>query len=664
MRPPGASAASVPKPDLGPRTLFRRALSNLRLPLSMAIPAVGFVAGAGFLTLAYSVAATRPPGQLEYTLFWTGELLAVVPAALRLLARGPSRPERLAILVALGLFGFVPMLLRDPTAEIFHDALAHWTAAQEVFHTGKLFRPDTLLHIVQYYPGLSALTVSLRSLTGMSTFQVGTAEIWLLHVTSLIGVFVLVERISGSSRAAGIAGLIYSLNPAFVFFDSQFAYESLAVPLFIWALAAAVILQQRLRQRPHERHAWLRQPVASWLAVGVMASAACIVTHHVTTWALVGTLWLMSAAPVVLRLHSRRARLASWGTAVMAGAITIGAAAWLVLVAPETIAYVAPHVTGGIQGALAILSRRSGGRQLFKSSPLPEYQKLAAFATPVFLSAACAGALWTARRHWRRLPPASVALGALGLLYFGSLPVMLTAQNEGARRSQTFTYLGLAAILAPFLLLLLRRAGGRWALDYLVRAVILLGIVTLLVGNMTLDIDVYYQFPGPSVYGADTRSLSTEVVALATWFRSTLGPGHRVVAPRDLGLALGSYGGQTVSAASYGFPVWQLYFSPQLPSQQLLGELTSSSYGYMAVDTKMYHNLPEVGAYFTAGEPGGGQHIPPLAALNKFAGLPWLTEIYASTHLQVYRLDLQELRACPAAPTVSHALLPGCPVPG
>jgi hypothetical protein len=618
--------------------------------------------GAAFLALAYSVAATQPPGQLEYTLFWIGELLGVVPVALRLLARGPSRAERLALVVSLGLFAFVPMLLRDPTGEIFHDALAHWTAAQEVFQTGQLFRPDTLLHIVQYYPGLSALTVSLRDLTGLSTFQVGTAEIWLLHVASLVGVFVLVERLSGSHRAAGLAALVYALNPAFVFFDSQFAYESMAVPLFIWALTAAVALQQGLRKAPFSaRLGLLRRPALSWLLVGLMVSAACIVTHHITSWVLVGALCLLGIAPSLVRLPARVAWRTSLGEGLLAALVAAGAVAWLLLVAPETIAYVGPHVTGGIQGVLAILSHRSGSRQLFKSSPLPEYQKLAAFATPVMLALGCAGTLWTVRRRWRRLPPASLALGLLGLLYFGSLPVMLTAQNEGARRSQTFTYVGLAVIIAPLLLLLLKKVAVRRKLDYAIRALILVGAVTLLLGNMTLDIDVYYQFPGPSVYGADTRSLNNEAIAVASWFRAKLGAGHRVVAPRDLGLALGSYGGQTVSAASYGFPVWQLYFSPQLPSPQLLAELNSSSYGYMAVDTEMYHHLPEVGAYFTAGEPGNGTRIPPIAALRKLAGLPWLTEVYSSTHYQIYRINLRELRACPAAPIVPRSLLPGCP---
>lgn len=670
LPPPGEG--SLPAPALGHAAAATAAhrpaawLSRLREGslLTMVTTGGSVVLGAAFLAVAYSVAATRPPGQLEFTLFWIGELLAFVPIAIRLLTASARRAERLALITVLGLFAFVAMLLRSPTAEIFHDALAHWTAAQEVYSTGKLFQPDTLLHIVQYYPGLSALTVSLREVTGLSTFQVGTAEIWLLHVASLVGIFILVERLTTSHRAAGIAALIYCVNPAFYFFDSQFAYESLAVPMFIWAVTAAVVMQQHLRTGSNRGVPYLRQPVISWFLVAVLAAAACIVTHHITTWTLVGTLVLLCAAPVVWRKRTRSARRTAAGTAVLTACVGLGAAAWLVLVAPETIAYVAPHVIGGIQGVLAILTHHSSSRQLFKASPLPEYQKLAAYGGPAFLIVACAAAVFFGRHRIRRLPPAMTALGILGLLYFGALPVMLTAQNEGARRSQTFTFVGLAVILAPFFALLLRRSASRTWLNLLARAAILLGVVTLLVGNMTIDIDVYYQFPGPSVYGADTRSLSPEVIAMADWFRANVGRGHRVVAPRDLGLAMGSYGAQTVSAASYGFPVWQLYFSPSLPSAQLLGELTASDYGYMAVDTKMYHNLPEVGAYFTAGEPGDGQVIPPIAALRKLSGLPWLTEIYSSTNYRIYRLDLKELRACPAYRTVSAALLPGCPTSG
>jgi hypothetical protein len=132
------------------------------------------------------------------------------------------------------------------------------------------------------------------------------------------------------------------------------------------------------------------------------------------------------------------------------------------------------------------------------------------------------------------------------------------------------------------------------------------------------------------------------------------------VAARDNGLAFGSFGGDLLAAGSPGFPIWQLYFSPQLPSSVLLRELRTSGYEYLVVDTRMYHFLPQVGVYFTAGEPGDGTHIPPLSALRKFRGLPWLSEVYGTNHLRIYRIDLSQLDACPSAPVLAATLLPGC----
>ena len=612
------------------RHLRRRAADG------MVIPAIGLIAGTGLLCVSFSVAATQPPGELEFTLFWLGEIIGIVPLAVRLTRAQASRPERLALLTAAALFAFIPKFLRDPTAPLFFDELIHWHQAQMIFQAGHPFVANSLTPIIKFYPGLEELTASLQNLTGLSTFFVATVFLWLLHVIALVGIFVLTELITRSSRAAGLAAFFYSVNPAFMFFDAHLAYESLAI-----------VFASGTQRR-------------TWIVLASVLGASCIVTHHVTTYALIVALSAVSVASFVLRGQDvnagRRFRLTWTFTAMLAA----GATAWLVLVAPGTIGYLAPHIVPDIGDLLRVLTRK-GAAPLYFTNKGPKYEQAAAVATILLLILLGAAAWMTVRRHGQR-SPALLGLGAFGMLYFISLPVMLTSQGEAATRSWGDTYIGLAVLIAALASFVLprfdRTAAGRVGVAIVASA----AIVVMLVGNVHVQATIPYRFPGPYVYGSDTRSLTPELLATADWLRSTVGPGQPIVADRDTGIAIGTIGDEPVANPSPGFPVWDLYFSTGLPSERLLSELRTSGYRYMVVESEMYQTLPLTGFYFSTAEPEYGSRTqpPPKAALTKFASLPWLTEIYSTQHLRIYRIDYSQVDACPAEPHLAIALLPGC----
>lgn len=48
-----------------------------------------------------------------------------------------------------------------------------------------------------------------------------------------------VERLTGSERAGGLAVAVYAMSSQFVFFNSQFAYQTMSLPL---ALAAVTFI--------------------------------------------------------------------------------------------------------------------------------------------------------------------------------------------------------------------------------------------------------------------------------------------------------------------------------------------------------------------------------------------------------------------------------------
>lgn len=620
---------------------------------SFASSALGLVIGSGLLCLSYSVAATQKPGQLEFAIFWFGELVALVPLMLRLAGPSAARSERLALVTAAGLFAFVPKFLRDPTSPLYHDELGHWRQADAVFHAGHAFLPNALIHIITYFPGLELLTASLRNVTGLSTFQVGEMLLWLLHVIALIGVFVLIERLTRSARAGGLGALIYAANPSFMFFNSQFSYESLAIVFFIWALVC-VVGAQTAAQTNGSR--W------RWALLGLVMACACVVTHHLSSYALVAALACLSLGAMWRRRRTldarRRARL-TWAFTLVSAAI---AGAWVVLVAPGTIGYLSPYPSHAITEVLALLSHHSSPRQLFRGSSVPAYERVAAFLTPPLLAGLVGLSLWRMVRNHRSQRASVLGLAAFGLFYFASLPVMLTGESQGATRSWAFSYLGLSVILAPFAVVVLRRFDLTFFRRIAALAATLGVLVVMLVGNVSLDVNAAYRFPGPYVYDSDTRSLTPELQSAANWLREYVGPNQNVVTDRDTGVALGTFGQQNLATAWAGLPTWQLYFSSGLPSQHLLSALRGQGYRYLVVDTEMYHNLPEVGVYVEPDEPGAfaRAHPPSLSALAKFASLPWLTEIFSTQHLRIYRFDFSQVDACPAVTNPTLSLLPGC----
>ena len=207
-------------------------------------------------------------------------------------------------------------------------------------------------------------------------------------------------------------------------------------------------------------------------------------------------------------------------------------------------------------------------------------------------------------------------------------------------------------LIAPFVALVLAKRRAWFAHGVLV-ALIVAPLGAVLVGNVTIQADADYRFPGPYVYGSDTRSLTPELLGLADWMRATQGAGQGVVADRDTSLVLASIGDEQTTEGSPTFPIWELYFSTARPSTRLVSELITSDWRYMVIDRRMSQHLPVGANYFESQlPPAGGTSPPSAAALSKYEYLPWVTKVYTSDNLEVYRFDFAEYRSAAGRPPV------------
>jgi hypothetical protein len=610
--------------------------------------AVCEIAGMASLVTSYTIAQTTTSDQAEFAWFWLGMILIELPLVLLIARRATARAARYGLLVLLGMLTYAPKLLRDPTAPDYHDEFAHWRDVYNILATGKLFQPVPIVPIISRYPGLHATVAALVNATGLSIWQAATLLLIVLHVALFLGIAALAQALGFDSRTAALAAIMYGFNSSFLYFDTEFGYESMAITLLVWALFAFV---QAIRADSGSRR-------AAWCAVTVLLAAGTTVTHHLSAINLALIMALVSLAlsiPALARGRGwGRAAGTAWGLTAFAG---LSIAGWIHFVAPGTIAYLSPYLGSGLSELMQVAAGSGGGRQLFSASLSPSWEHQAAFAvTAIALVLAVAGLLLLRSRIRSGLLPRgqlrSILIGftVLGLIYFPSTLFILSPDGaEGARRSWAISWIGLAIFTAPAASWLIDWAGRRAAVPG--RAAIRLGLaaalVVALIGGTAAGLDPSYRFPGPFLYGSDARSETPELDAMSQWFLHRFGAGNNIVTDRYTGLIIASYGLQNTANPSPGFPTYDLYLDrPGQPIGPafLLAELGSSNYLYLIVDKRMAVDVPIVGVYFEPDEPSSfvlpdGQPVF-KGRLAKFNTTLWMNKIFQSDNYSVYRMNL------------------------
>jgi hypothetical protein len=597
---------------------------------------------------SYLVAQATVTGEAEFVWFWLGMIAVELPVIAVLARRATSAAARSALLIVVGFTSYAPKLLRDPGAPIYHDEYAHWRDTYDIIASGRLFQPAQIIPIIARFPGLHAATAVIVEITGLSIWQAATVLLLVCHIALLLGVAVLARAVGLDSRAAALAAVLYGFNASFLYFDTQFAYESMAITLFVWTLAA---FAQAIRagRGPRRR---------AWCGLTALLGLGCVITHHLSSIELIMIMALVSAALSVPRI----ARSEGWrGTAAIAWGLTafMGAAisAWIAVMAPGTIAYLSPYLGTGLSQLMHMATGAGSGRRLFSASLSPWWEHETAFGVTIVALGLAVGGLLMLRRWLRdsRLPAGRrrallLAYAAIGMMYFPSTIFILSpAGAEGARRSWAISWIGLALLAGPVAAWLADWAGRRARVltRVAVRLVLAAVTATSLVGGTAAGLDASYRFPGPYLFGSDARTDTAELNAMTQWFVGRFGAGNHVITDRYTGLLVSSSGLQDTAQPSSGFPVWDLYTDQ--PGQPLgppflIASLTSADYRYLIVDRRMATDVPRLGVYFEGTEPAGfvlpdGRPIF-KGRLAKFDGVLWMSQVFESDNYAVYRMNL------------------------
>jgi hypothetical protein len=607
--------------------LFGRRVDNRSKASELAAPLIGWLpvtvlgvaVGLVMIALAYS-AARAGSGPSDF-LYWLGIMVMIVSGIFALLEPTLTRTERLAIVVVLALGFYLVKVLLEPTAFTFLDEFQHLRTTNDILGTGRLFTDNPLLPVSPLYPGLELATVSFSQLTGLPVFYSGVVILGAARLLFGWAVFSFYESVGASSSVAGVASLIYMSNPGFMFFDSQFAYESFALPL-----GALVLLSVARREEGGQR--------MGWTAILIAAVAALAVTHHVTALMISAFLLMWAAISVFVRRETQAQ--SPLGPAFLMLVASVG---WAVYVATSAVGYLAPHLVRALTDVLDLVGGALPGRELFRSGAgldAPVYERIAALGSVALILAALPFGMWSIWTRHRR-SAAAVALAAVAALYPASLALRVTPRGaEIAARASEFLYLGVGFVVAVAIIEF--RVVGRWT----ARALLTAAGAVLVAGGLVIGLPQWARMPGPYLVGADPRSIEPEGIRAAEWTLQWLGTDNRILADRTNRLLLGTYGQQhAISSAADRVPVAALYLAPSIGPKEL-EILRVGRIQFVLIDRRLSSALPIVGVYVERGEVAQGAHLEPVSAeaLGKFER-PGVGRLFDSGDIQIY--DVQSL---------------------
>ena len=583
---------------LGIRPIDTRVDGSVASATAIGPVVIALSAGGALVLAAFAANASRLGESWAAPAFYIAIALLFLPAVTRIAQREVSRSERIAILLTVTLSLFVLRVIRSPLFFFAHDEYLHWTTAQDLVEHGRLFSPSVLFPVAPSFPGLEIVVTAISQLSGLSIFTsalLGLAVARLLFVGSL---FLIYERVTGSARVAALACLFYMGSSTFVFFDTIFAYESMALPLFAFAL----LLEQKIT----EPGVAFSRPLFGALLLTLLALA---MTHHVTAYALAA--FLVGLVGVdLLRGGPRAVRWPQGLAAICAVLVTL---AWSNAMGNPGNGYLGPVFEDAWHGLVQVFQFGSG-RKLFTGDDgtvAPLWQRVITLSSVgltclglslgFFRALSWAGAPfargcvkgWSSVVGWSN--SLLVLLTCLTLLYPVSILFRLTRSGwEVGNRIGPFAFLGVGVVLAIAAIASTPNKGRG-----LFHATVIGILATvMLVGGVISSEGPRILVPERYQVSADGASIEPMGIDAALWTRQWLGPGNHFVADRVNRLLLSGFGRQLVSnTLQHHDDAGEVLIADELgPAEQYL--LKKLEIDYLFADLRLTTGLPVVGSYF------------------------------------------------------------------
>lgn len=536
-----------------------------------------------------------------------------------------SRPERNAAVLALGVTSSLMWRATNPLLFTGFDEQLHMRTLRDLVYGRSLFGPNPILAVSARYPGLEATTALVHQL-GLPVMLAATVVIFVARVALVTVLCDAAEYLTGSLRAGGLAVAVYALSPQFIFFNSQFSYQTMSLPLGLGAVS--LIARARRSADPLPLYA------GATICLGALA-----ITHHLSSFLTTAFLLLWAL------VEKGRARIAVLYGALAAVASTLG---WGAVHGKMLRNYLKPiyddykgKFTGGVR-------RQPFAEASGATAPLPDQLLLVYYAGVLCL--AVAAVLLVALRSRRRVPLTGPKLLLLALT--ASLPTLFVAfllpkGGEIFCRSSSLLFLPLSVLIAGYSVLIFwtRRPASRRILPRLtairLRLIVVPAMSLVFVAAFVLGSGpTWARLPGTYMPAADPRSMDSETLAAVEWARRNLRPGSRFAADRVASTLLASQAGmwpvikgppRVDAAALYVARRWGQTETDMAASMRLR---------YIYVDRRLALEPPKFGFYIQGGETGDGKQLTD-EQLTKFDSVKGIKVVYRHGPVSIY--DLKDL---------------------
>ncbi len=580
------------------------------------------VASVGLLLQGLAYWSGWTGGGPALALFYVGHVVLTVPFAL-LMARDLERRYAVLASLAWGLALYLSWFLSNPLIASRFDETLHVATLSRLAEGGGFFEANPMLPVSPYYPGLELAAGSVHWLTGLPLMASQVVIVVLARCLLLLALFWLAERLTRSTRVATVSVFLYGASSQFWFFNAQFSYQTLALPL----LLVAVLMTVRAVD------AVPRWPVAP-LAGAAAALGALTITHHLTSWIAVGVLWTWGL--VHFYAHDRRAARLVWTVATGA---TLLAAAWAAVVGPMLWDYLGPVFQSALGEVNNVLGGEDEGRrELFSDeagqAPTPLWERAVMFGSMLSWCLLLVPSGWAGLRGrtlgltWGRFIPLTAAAVYPALLLARVSP---TAADI-AERASSFVLLAVAVVVAAWLAPRLDRVGRP--------VVATIGVVLVLGGTILGGGPDWSRVPGPYLASAEQRSIDANTLAVARWMGRYAPEGARFAGDTTMNRFLPDFLDLEATTDIAGSVNVTPMFANSDIDARTIAQIRSEEIDFIVADNRLAGEPARSGQLFEGSNDYGVATVS-RGALAKFRDIPGAT-VVLSGPVSVY--DVRAVR--------------------
>jgi O-antigen/teichoic acid export membrane protein len=596
-------------------------MSTTRAP-SRAGPTV-FAVAVGVLLHAFAAGGSRSDASWAVGLYWISLLTMFIPCAVLVISKASSDRDRIIVSMSLAMGILAARFALYPNLFAYHDELMHMNTVRLIVDKHRLFIENSALPVSTYYPGLEVATAGIHDLTGLSTHVAGMMVLGLSRLIMTLSLIGIGQRITKSMRTGCIAALIYTTNPQYLWFNSQFSYQSLALPLTLAVLYIILTATNRSRRST---------------IVGASAAAMGVaVSHHLTSVALLVALVVWWRIERFRRNETLQARVVG----NVAGILALFLVVWTATIGGAIISYVAA-IGQNSYDSLLLFFRGQDRHELFSDYGgyrTPVWERVLSLMSVALIMLGLLPAALASRSWLQRRSSIAIFLALVGLAY----PIipgghLTRATSEVSDRASGFLFVGLGFLFAWWVA---TRVDATKAFK---RHAIVAALVVLFVGGTVVGSGpVWLRLPGPYKAAAENRSVEEYNLGASRWVATHLTSDNHVLSDRINRLLVSSIGGQySVTHIGDGIDGSPVFFDPEV-TRNVTDTLKKGAVTYIVVDRRLAKSLPLVGVYLEQGEEGSYKHLTPIdpRALSKFDSVDGVSLVYDNGQVAVY--DVREM---------------------